>query len=229
MTGKVLRESRKRLGMTQVEAAKRLGVSQTYLSLLEGDKRKLSKRVAQRAVSRLGMSPTALPVNGDLKQVRPAENSELAKDLASLKYPGFRHLRSGTRKNPAKVLLSALRARDLEARLTEALPWMLLNFSDLQWNELVQATKVNDLQNRLGFLTALARQLAEKQNDRLKKELFAKREQDLLPSKLAKQDTLCRESMTDTERKWLERHRSPDAERWNMLSGLTVEHLDYAQ
>ncbi len=214
--------------MTQVAAAKRLGVSQTYLSLLENGNRKLTKRVAQKAVVKLGVSPTAVPLNGELGQVRPAGNSELARDLASLDYPGFSHMRSATKKNPASVLLGALRAQDLEARLTEALPWMLLNFSDLQWKELVLAAKVNDLQNRLGFLTALARGLAEKRNDRKKEEVFAKRERELFPSKLAKEDTLCRESMTRSERNWLLKHRSPDAERWNVLSDLSVDQLAYA-
>lgn len=228
MNGSALRESRKRRGLTQVEAAKRLGVSQTYLSLLENGSRDLTEEVARKAVSRLGVSPTALPFDGELKRVKPATNSGFARDLASLKYPAFSQLRSGRKRNPAGVLLSALRAEDLERRLVEALPWMLLNFSDLQWDELVDAAKVNDLQNRLGFLTALARQLAARQNEPEKEAVFARREEELLPSKLAKEDTLCRESMTESERKWLKRNRPPKAKRWNVLSDLKVEHLAYA-
>lgn len=228
MTGKALRESRERLGMTQLEAAEHLGVSQTYLSLLENEKRKVTKKVAQKAVSRLAVSPTALPLNGELKRVRAVTGREFARDLASLEYPGFSHVKAASKKNPARVLLSALRAKDLEARLTEALPWMLLKFSDLLWDQLVEAAKVNDLQNRLGFLTALARQLANKRNEHMKEKVFARRERELLPSKLAKQDTLCRESMTDAEKKWLLLHRSPEAERWNILSDLNVDHLAYA-
>ncbi|QQS40406.1 MAG: helix-turn-helix transcriptional regulator [Acidobacteriota bacterium] len=228
MNGSALRESRKRRGLTQVEAAKRLGVSQTYLSLLENGRRDLTEEVARRAVSKLDVSPTALPFEGKLKQVKAATNAGFARDLASLRYPGLSQMRSAKKRNPAAALLSALRAEDLERRLVEALPWMLLNFSDLQWDELVDAAKVNDLQNRLGFLTALARQLAARQKDREKESMFARREEELLPSKLAREDTLCRESMTESERKWLRRNRPPEAKRWNVLSDLKVEHLTYA-
>ena len=48
MNGHWLREARKRKGWTQERAAARLGVSQTYLSLLENDRRTVSKRLARK-------------------------------------------------------------------------------------------------------------------------------------------------------------------------------------
>jgi hypothetical protein len=42
------------------------------------------------------------------------------------------------------------------------------------------------------------------------------------------EDTLCKESMTQAERKWPRTHRSPGAEHWNLLTDLTVEQLDRA-
>jgi hypothetical protein len=52
----------------------------------------------------------------------------LATELASLGYPGFAYLKSRGKKNPAEVLLSALSSNHLEARLVEALPWILLKY-----------------------------------------------------------------------------------------------------
>jgi hypothetical protein len=49
----------------------------------------------------------------------------------------------------------------------------------------------------------------------------------LEPSRLAKEDTLCRESMTRAERAWLREHRPKLAEHWNLLTDLTVEQLDH--
>ena len=44
MTGQQLREARKLKGWNQQQAAQRLGVSQTYLSLLEKGKRRMPEK-----------------------------------------------------------------------------------------------------------------------------------------------------------------------------------------
>ena len=41
------------------------------------------------------------------------------------------------------------------------------------------------------------------------------------------EDTLCRESMTRTERTWLRKQRPANARHWNLLTGLVAEHLSY--
>jgi hypothetical protein len=91
----------------------------------------------------------------------------LARDAAGLGYPGFAHLRSSnwTPKNPGEVLLAALAQDELEPRLVEALPWMVLRYPDVDWRWVVREAKVRDLQNRLGFVVALARQLATRAGD----------------------------------------------------------------
>ncbi len=43
----------------------------------------------------------------------------------------------------------------------EALVWVAVTYADLDWDWVVRQAKVGDLQNRLGFLVTLARQLAE--------------------------------------------------------------------
>ena len=161
MNGKALQTSRKKLGLTQVEAARKLGVSQAYFSLFEKGKRPLTNKIAKKAVHLFKMLPTALPLEKELKNVRPATNEKFVKQLAAYKYPGYTHVKASELKNPVEVLISALGAENLEARLVEALPWILLQFPDLEWKNLVDAAKLNDLQNRLGFLTSLAGKVAD--------------------------------------------------------------------
>ena len=229
MTGNQLKTYRGKKGLTQLEAAKKLGVSQTYLSLVESGKRPLTERLKRKA-AKLFDVPTEQPTNlvaGDLPSV---SDDELAADLADLGYMGFGHLRRKrpVRKNPAEVLLTALNARQRDARLVEALPWLLLRFPDMPWAELARAAKMHDLQNRLGYVTDVARQLAEREGDRKKADSLARREAELARSLLAREDTLCNEAMTNAERKWLKTKRPRSAARWHMLTDLSPRHLNYA-
>jgi hypothetical protein len=132
--------------------------------------------------------------------------------------------------NPAAVVLEALLQKNLEARLAEALPWVLLRYPDLDWPWLVRHTKLHDAQNRLGFLVAVAKDLAA---DRAELESAFKQlsavEQQLERARLAREDTLCRESMPDAERRWLETNRSALARHWNLLTGLTADQLSYVR
>lgn len=215
--------------MTQMEAAKKLGVSQTYLSLFEQGKRPLTDRLTKKAVRVFNLPPTALPVKYNARNAQTASSRNLVKDLAALKYPGYSHVAPSRPKNPVQVLIGALGANNLEARLVEALPWVLLKFSDIEWQTLVDAAKLRDLQNRLGFLTALARELAEKSGDSKKAAQLARREKALESSRLVKEDTLCRLPLTNAERRWILQNRSENAAHWNILSDLSAENLSYAE
>jgi len=73
------------------------------------------------------------------------DNEKLASDLAALGYPGFSYLKLRRKTNPAQVLLSALSVKNLDSRLTEALPWVLLEYPDLDWQWLVQEAELNEL------------------------------------------------------------------------------------
>ncbi len=153
---------------------------------------------------------------------------KLAHELASLGYPGFAHLRHAGA-NPAAVLLEALIQQDLEVRLAEALPWVVLNFPDLDWPWLIREVKLKDAQNRLGFIVAFAQDLAATRPQfRLALERIGTALQALEHARLAREDTLCRESLLAVERDWLSSSRSPLARRWNLLTGLTTEQLPYA-
>jgi transcriptional regulator with XRE-family HTH domain len=233
MTGTQLASGRRQKGWSQQKAATRLGVSQPYLSLLEKGERPVTEALAHKAAQVLGISPVALPMRAVQLALGAVNGDRLASDLAALGYPGLSHLKSQrgrkvTRKNPAEVLASALQFSELDSRLVEALPWMLLQFSELNWQWLVRAAKLNDLQNRLGFVTNVARRLAERLGDNEKAALLARQESVLERSRLAREDTLCHESLTNAERRWLRVHRPPEAKHWGLLTDLSPEHLSYA-
>ena len=225
MQGNWLREERARKGWTQARAAAHLRVSQTYLSLLESGRRPVSKRLARRLQRQFDVPATALPV--EATNVRDDMQS-FAEGLAAVGYPGFTNFTPGRRSNPAQLLFAALRMRDLEPRLSEALPWVVWHYPDLDWKWLVVQAKLHDLQNRLGFVVSLAREVAERKGHTETAASLANVEGELEPSRLAREDTLCRESMTQAERRWLRKQRPKRAQHWNLLTGLVPEHLSYA-
>jgi len=229
MTGHQLAHYRKQKRRTQVETARALGVSQTYLSLLEAGKRPLNKRLQKRAARIFELPPTELParlLSGELPSVT---DDQLAADLADLGYPGFAHLRRKRqrRKNPADVLLSGLNANNRDARVVEAFPWLVLAFPNMNWKDLTRTAKTYDLQNRLGYVVSVARQFAETRSNEAVAAELNRRETQLEPSMLAREDTLCNESMTKTERRWLAMKRPTNAMHWHMLADLLPDHLDH--
>jgi transcriptional regulator with XRE-family HTH domain len=221
-----LKAGRVRAGLTQVQAARRLGVSQPYLSQLERGDRAVTDDLARRAATAFGLPATAWPLPEETAR-RVTDPGRLARQLAGLGYPGFAHLR-GEKANPAAVLLEALRQPDLEVRLAEALPWVALAYPELDWDWLVPQAKLHELQNRLGFVVALARAAAARLSDEPTRAALAAVEQRLEHARLAREDTLCRESMPPAERRWLMTARPELARHWNLLTSLTAEQLAHA-
>lgn len=227
MTGRELKEYRKNGRLTQEEAAEVLGVSQTYLSLLESDKRRLTEKLKKKLVKKMHVRPTHLPAKAwDLK-VSNVSDDQLTADLAALGYKGFSHWKPSQPKNPADVLLSALKSNKRDARLVEALPWLVLQFPDMEWRSLVKTARAHLLQNRLGFVTDVARRVAELNNDRETVSKLSKWETELERSKLEREDTLCNETMTNAERKWLQTQRPESAREWHLYTDLSPENLRY--
>jgi transcriptional regulator with XRE-family HTH domain len=225
-----LRQGREAAQLTQMEAAGKLGVSQPYLSLLEKGDRKVSAKLARKAVTLYHLSPVVLRFTAKVAAAKlPAVPAQtVAEELSALGYPGFSYLRSRRKRNPAEVLLSALAQGDLESRLSEALPWVVLQYPDLDWDWLVSAAKQHDLQNRLGFVTTFAVRVAERQGDSSKAAMLKRYESLLEHARLAKEDTFCHESLSEAEREWLAQERSEDARHWNVLTDLRPEHVEYA-
>ena len=229
MMSQHLRDGRRKARLTQVEAAARLGVSQPYLSQLERGQRPVTPKLARAAAALYHLPVTTLPVQEAVRPGAPVNPARLARRLAGLGYPGFAHLQPGSKTNPAAVVLEALMQPDLEVRLAEALPWVLLTYPDLDWSWLVRQSKLHDVQNRLGFVVALARTVAARHagfpdaDGRL-----AAAERQLERARLAREDTLGRESMPSAERRWLAENRTPAARHWNMLTSLSDGQLPYA-
>jgi transcriptional regulator with XRE-family HTH domain len=223
MSGEQLRETRERLGLTQQAAARKWRLSQTYVSFLERDKRPVPARLARLLAREDPRLATALPVRARATQV-----NELPETLGALGYERFSYLGDSQKlANPAAVVLDALKAPVLESRVTEALPWVLVSFSDLDWAWLVAEAKLANLQNRLGFLVSLARQVAERKGDVEAARVLAKAEGALEEARLAKEDSLGRD-LTDAERVFLREHRLPLAAHWNLLTSLQLDQLRYA-
>ena len=219
-----LRTARQSRGWTQARAAARLGVSQPYLAMLEAGQRPLTAAVARRAMRVYGLPPTVLPPVEVAPRVTAAT---LAQDLAALGYPGFAHLarRGGAAKHPGAVLLTALAQPELEARAVEALPWLLLRYWSLDPAWLAREAKVRDLQNRLGFVVSLAREVAEREGDGPRLAALRALEAALERSRLAREDTLGPAALSEAERRWLETRRSAAARHWNLLTDWTAEAL----
>src|ERR1700691_893010 len=87
---------RTKSALTQLQAARRLRVSQPYLSQLENGTRPVTTALARRAASVYRLSATALPLPSS--PTKKVDANKLAHQLASLGYPGFAHLRSGSYK-----------------------------------------------------------------------------------------------------------------------------------
>jgi transcriptional regulator with XRE-family HTH domain len=221
MAGTQVKAVRKRLELTQAQAARRWRVSQAYLSLMEHGRRRVPDRLARLlARSELNLA-TALPLECP---VRKAE--DLPKLLGALGYSGFAYLGDPRAvANPAAVVLAALKARDVPARVTEALPWVLVTFADLDWRWLVNEAKLANLQNRLGYLVELATQVALAKGGSMTGKL-EDAQAHLEDARLAKEDTLGRE-LTGAEREHLRQHRPDAAAHWNLLTTLRAEDLRY--
>ena len=222
MTGYTLRQARTNAGMTQVEAATRLCVSQTLLSLMEKGERSVTPAVAKLAVKHLNATPEGLPLSFDFRH----SDDQLAADLGALGYPGYSYLKGKVR-NPAELLLDALDRPDLDARLVEALPWLPLQYPNMDWGRLSLEAKVRNRQNRLGFVVALAARVAKKEGKHDVAKRLAEVVRTLEEARLAKTDTLCQDSWPPSQRKFAHKQRSSLAAHWNLDTRLTEEDLAY--
>ena len=84
---------------------------------------------------------------------------DYAADLGALGYPGFAYVKALSIADPAELLLHALNESDLDSRIAEGLPWLVLTFYDMDWCWLVENAKLQGRQNRLGFIVILAAEL----------------------------------------------------------------------
>jgi transcriptional regulator with XRE-family HTH domain len=228
MTGQDWITGRRNAELTQVLAAQVLGISQPYLSQLEKGMRSASAALEEKAAKLYRLPPTVLP-KPEPRSLESFDGDRLQSELAALGYPGFAHIRARQKKNPAIVLFGALVQRNLDARLVEALPWVVLTFPELDWPWLCDHAKLRNAQNRLAYIVHLAKEVAKQCSETEQLERLTTWERELEDARLAREDTLCRESMPERERTWLRARRPRAARHWNLLTGLTVEQLSYAE
>lgn len=196
-------------------------MSQPYLSLLENNKRRVPARLARLLVPHEPNAATVLPFDVPM-------DADLPRLLGSLGYSGFAYLGDPHEaRNPASFLLAALRHPNVPARVTEALPWLLARFVDLDWDWLVNEAKRWNVQNRLGYLVSLAMDLGRQRNDSTAVSRLERVEEQLEDARLAKEDSLGR-TLTESERRYLREHRPAPAAHWNLLTNLRADDLRYA-
>jgi transcriptional regulator with XRE-family HTH domain len=229
MNGEALKHARLSKHWTQGKAAEAVGVTQAYWSMLETGSRIVSKAFARKALEVMDFPPTALPLLVKNPSQSTSAVRDYSADLAALGYPGFAYLGARPPKNPAQVLLDALNEANLDARVAEAMPWLALIFIDMDWEWLLRNAKLNDVQNRLGFTISLAEEIAQSRNDSSRARKFGPLLDALERARLAREDTFCHESMTQSERAWLRTHRSGLASHWNLLTDMEIKHLAYAR
>lgn len=230
MNGVVLKRARSGAGWTQSRLAEKLGVTQAYLSLMESGGRRVPPRLARRVARLLDLPPTVLSVDTSSTSRPPPTDRWVEAQLARLGYPGYAYRKSpGAVHHPEEVLLAGLSLDELDPRLAEALPWLLLRYEGVDERRLADQAKLRNLQNRLGFVVALARQAAERNPGfRSRVEELTRFEEALEPSRLAREETLGQPHASARLRAWLREERSDTARHWNLLSDLKVEHLPYA-
>jgi transcriptional regulator with XRE-family HTH domain len=225
VTGEALKAGREEANLTQQEAAAKLGLTQAYLSMLERGRRPVTTELATQAIKLFHLPPTALPLEADLQST--LDESAFKAELGALGYPSFAYLRGKSHYNPARLMLLALDQDDVDRRVVEALPWLAYTYPEMDWEWLTRNAKLNDRQNRLGFVVDLAEEVAEKAGEASRRKSLAQNKAVIERSRLAKEDTLSHESMTQAERKWLRQNRPPKARHWNLLTDLDVKHLAY--
>jgi len=206
-------------------------MSQSYLAMLETGQRRVTPSLARKFKAVYGLSPTALPTPDLFSPRVDVRGEEFVSMVSALGYPGFAYMRSWvSKKNPAEVLLMALGQDRLEARVAEALPWVVMQFGHRTSNWLVEQARKFNLQNRLGFVVSLALQVAERApgHDNTRVQSLRELRSKLDESRLVKEDVFYRPPQTEGEKQWLVRNRSQEAMHWNLLTDLKPEQLQYA-
>lgn len=216
-------DGRQNVHLTQIQAARALGLSQPYLSQLENGSRHAPPDLVRKATNLYKLPPTVLPLSQATTRLGNVADL-LEKELAGLGYPGFAHVRAAAKRNPAAVVLTAITQPELDARLIEALPWVMGRFTEMNWPWLRDHAKQHNAQNRLGYLIHLAKKATDADGLRV----LSRWEHELEAARLAGEGTLCRDSMSQPERDWVRARRPRTAAHWNLLTTLTHDQLSYA-
>jgi hypothetical protein len=155
----------------------------------------------------------------------------MADALMLLGHPSFRTLFYELEEEPAPdpgvVLVAILSCEDLDTRIIEAAPWIILRFEHLDWEWIIREARERRVQNRLGFLVNLAAQVAADNYAEQERLIFLTRlEERLFEFRMDKEDTLCVKRMTEAEKVTLREARTSEARQWGLLTDLRARDID---
>ena len=144
-------------------------------------------------------------------------DARFAAQFSRLGYPGFTHVAAARRRPQAEALLLAVLGQaDVDARMMEAMPWLVRQFSEeMNFAWLVRQAKLRNLQNRLGFVLAMSGVGAVSEKAR---EALAELER----SRLLEESTLGWDSMPEATRVWMRGNRTEVAAFWNVVMRMGV-------
>ena len=223
MSGTEFKTWRRKAGKRQADAARAVGVRQPFVCAVEKGLRPVTPTLSNWLYS---VCPEALTAMSLPSRPETQSDEKLKEMLGSLGYLGFSYLAREHRKaGSLEVLLDALKTEDLDQRVTEALPWILVHRSDLDWRKLTDEARLSNLQNRLGFLMEVTVEAAKRVH---RVDAAAKLEPWLCwlrEARLYKEDTLCKKSLTQVERKRLRRSRPQAARFWRLLTDLNAKEV----
>ena len=240
--GQKLRAARLDTGLTQQEAASRLGLRQPTLSRFESGRLLPTLRQFLRLAKVYRVSPASLLGADDHNPVLPyrlplgVSYSDLVGSLAGHGYPGLAGPKSLKPALPPELTLLELLAQpSLEPRVVEGLPWLLLNYP-MDRAYLEDVARLYDLQNRLGWTATVAHQLAEgasaRSAYRRRASWLAALAAELERARLAREDSLCHPRLTERMKALLRQRRPEFSRRWNLLDVFRLEdfsrHLEPA-
>jgi hypothetical protein len=139
-------------------------------------------------------------------------------------YPGFAYLRNRRPLNPAEVLLRALRAGDVDARMVEGTTLGAVEVPGSRLGVAPARSKRGRPSEPAG-ISGVGRPTTGRASRRNRSgEELAEQEQTLEGSRLQREGAF-RESLTDAERRWLREKQPPHATHWNMFSTVNASEL----
>lgn len=150
---------------------------------------------------------------------------DYAAELGALGYPKFSYIEKKGAPDAATFLSDTLSESDLDPRVAEGLPWVVLTNPKMDWEWLRNRVSQHRRQNGLGFVVELAVELANRQGDADTASILGHQLEIMELMLVAEESTFCHDSMTASEREWLRHHRSLTAAHWNILSDMKSEDL----
>ena len=131
------------------------------------------------------------------------------------------HVRAAVAEPAPRIARQAKRARN---GVVAGLPWLVLHHPDMDWPWVLNQARMRNLQNRVGFILSLTRQVAVRLNKTRAARQLTAVQAAFEEARLAREDTFST-ALTRAEQAWLRRERSEEARHWNVLTELSVNDV----